>query len=41
MIPGGSTFDATKYVETGEFVENGQTAEDTDERYVYIVNRSS
>ena len=38
-IPGESSFDATKYVETGEFVENGQTAEGTDERYVYIVNK--
>ena len=38
-IPGTSTFDEITYVEPGEFVENGQTAEDTDERYVYIVNR--
>ncbi len=39
MIPGASTFDATRYVETGEFVGNGQTADGADERYVYIVNR--
>jgi len=38
-IPGTSSFDGTKYVETGEFVENGQTVDNADERYVYIVNR--
>ncbi|MBK6679051.1 MAG: T9SS type A sorting domain-containing protein [Ignavibacteriales bacterium] len=37
--PGFQSDDITPYVETGEFVEFGETAEDADERYVYLVNR--